>query len=33
MATKCGDNVMAAHDGVVLTAGRDYVDFMAGMAI
>jgi len=28
MATKCGDNVMAAHDGVVLTAGRDYVDFM-----
>jgi murein DD-endopeptidase MepM/ murein hydrolase activator NlpD len=28
MATKCGDNVMAAHDGVVLTAGRDYADFM-----
>jgi murein DD-endopeptidase MepM/ murein hydrolase activator NlpD len=28
MATHCGDNVMAAHDGVVLTAGRDYVDFM-----
>jgi murein DD-endopeptidase MepM/ murein hydrolase activator NlpD len=28
MATKCGDNVMAAHDGVVLTAGRMYVDFM-----
>ena len=28
MATHCGDNVMAAHDGVVLTAGRDYVDYM-----
>jgi murein DD-endopeptidase MepM/ murein hydrolase activator NlpD len=28
MATDCGDNVYAAHDGVVLTAGRDYVDYM-----
>lgn len=30
MATKgaCGAKVMAAHDGVVLTAGRDYADFM-----
>ncbi|MGD0861275.1 MAG: M23 family metallopeptidase [Candidatus Limnocylindrales bacterium] len=28
MATYCGDKVMAAHDGIVLTAGRDYVDFM-----
>jgi murein DD-endopeptidase MepM/ murein hydrolase activator NlpD len=28
MATECGDKVMAAHDGVVLTAGRDYIDYM-----
>ena len=28
MASACGDNVMAAHDGVVLTAGRDYIDYM-----
>jgi murein DD-endopeptidase MepM/ murein hydrolase activator NlpD len=29
MATaNCGDKVVAAHDGVVLTAGRDYVDYM-----
>jgi murein DD-endopeptidase MepM/ murein hydrolase activator NlpD len=28
IATECWDNVRAAHDGVVLTAGRDYVDFM-----
>jgi murein DD-endopeptidase MepM/ murein hydrolase activator NlpD len=28
MATKCGDNVMAAHDGVVLAASRKYDDYM-----
>ncbi len=28
IATDCWDKVRAAHDGVVLTAGRDYVDFM-----
>ncbi len=28
IATNCGDRVKAAHDGVVLTAGRDYVDFL-----
>jgi murein DD-endopeptidase MepM/ murein hydrolase activator NlpD len=29
MATpKCGDPILAAHDGTVLAAGRDYVDFM-----
>jgi hypothetical protein len=28
MASACGDNVMAAHDGVVLAAGRQYDDFM-----
>jgi len=28
MATDCWDEVKAAHDGVVLAAGRDYVDFM-----
>ena len=28
MATQCGDKVMAAHDGTVLVASRDAVDFM-----
>lgn len=28
MATPCGDNVLAAHDGVVLAAGRQYDDYM-----
>ncbi len=28
MATDCGDNVYAAHEGVVLAAGRDYVDYV-----
>ena len=28
MATKCGDNVMAAHDGVVLAASRQYDAYM-----
>jgi murein DD-endopeptidase MepM/ murein hydrolase activator NlpD len=28
MATQCNDKVRAAHDGVVLTAGRDYVRYM-----
>jgi flagellar protein FlgJ len=28
IATDCWDKVRAAHDGVVLAAGRDYVDFM-----
>jgi murein DD-endopeptidase MepM/ murein hydrolase activator NlpD len=28
MATFCGDNVMAAHDGTVLAASRQYDDFM-----
>jgi murein DD-endopeptidase MepM/ murein hydrolase activator NlpD len=28
MATKCGDKVYAAHDGVVLAASRNYDDFM-----
>ncbi len=28
MATWCGDNVHAAHDGVVLAAGREYDDYM-----
>jgi murein DD-endopeptidase MepM/ murein hydrolase activator NlpD len=28
MATQCGDKVMAAHDGVVLTAGQHYAAFM-----
>jgi murein DD-endopeptidase MepM/ murein hydrolase activator NlpD len=28
MATDCWDKIRAAHDGVVLTAGRDYVDYM-----
>jgi len=28
IATDCWDEVRAAHDGVVLAAGRDYVDFM-----
>jgi murein DD-endopeptidase MepM/ murein hydrolase activator NlpD len=28
IATECWDEVRAAHDGVVLAAGRDYVDFV-----
>ncbi len=28
MATKCGDDVHAAHDGVVLAAGREYDAYM-----
>jgi murein DD-endopeptidase MepM/ murein hydrolase activator NlpD len=28
MATQCGDNVHAAHDGVVLAASRQYDDYM-----
>ncbi len=28
MASSCGDNVMAAHDGTVLAASRQYDDFM-----
>jgi murein DD-endopeptidase MepM/ murein hydrolase activator NlpD len=28
MATQCGDNVHAAHDGVVLAASRHYDDYM-----
>ncbi len=28
LATECGDTVRAAHDGVVLTAGQDYADYM-----
>ena len=28
MATQCWDNVMAAHDGVVLAASRQYDDYM-----
>lgn len=28
MATSCGDRVLAAHDGVVLAAGRQYDDYM-----
>jgi murein DD-endopeptidase MepM/ murein hydrolase activator NlpD len=28
IASECWDEVHAAHDGVVLTAGRDYIDFM-----
>lgn len=28
MATACGDKVMAAHDGVVLAAGRHFDDFL-----
>jgi murein DD-endopeptidase MepM/ murein hydrolase activator NlpD len=28
MATQCNDKVRAVHDGVVLTAGRDYVRYM-----
>ena len=28
MATRCGDNVHAAHDGVVLAASRQYDDYM-----
>jgi murein DD-endopeptidase MepM/ murein hydrolase activator NlpD len=28
MATQCGDKVMAAHDGTVLVASRDYIGYM-----
>jgi murein DD-endopeptidase MepM/ murein hydrolase activator NlpD len=28
IASNCGDNVLAAHDGVVLAAGRQYDDYM-----